>query len=193
MPTDDRNAAAGEAMLDWNVVVTAGRNGYEDAEAALRSLGRVERTRFFNVLVMRVDDTGTFLEKLATMGRVNPDLLERCISRVVPADETFDFQSRDGFRREAARIVRARSDELASKSFHVRMERRGLEGVLDSQEEERFLGDEALDALVEGGSSAEVTFEDPDVVVAVETVSVRAGVALLGRDDRERFSFLRAG
>lgn len=180
-------------MLDWNVVVTAGRDGYEDAEAALRSLGRVERTRFFNVLVMRVDDTGPFLEKLAAMGRVNPDLFGRYISRVVPADETFDFQSRDGFRREAGRIVRGRSDALASRSFHVRMERRGLEGVVDSQQEERFLGDEVLDALEERGSSAEVTFEDPDVVVAVETVSVRAGMALLGRDERERFPFLRAG
>lgn len=180
-------------MLDWNVVVTAGRGGYEDAEAALRSLGRVERTRFYNVLVMRVDDTGTFLEKLETMGRVNPDLLGRFVSRVVPAEESFDFQSREGFRREAGRIVRDRSDELAGRSFHVRMERRGLEGVVDSQQEERFLGDEVLESLEERGSSAEVTFEDPDAVVAVETVSVRAGIALLGRDERERFSFLRAG
>lgn len=180
-------------MLDWNVVVTAGRNGYEDAEAALRSLGRVERTRFFNVLVMDVDDTDVFLEKLAAMGEVNPDLLDRCVSRVVPAEETFTFQSGETFRRKAGRIVRDRAGELASGSFHVRVERRGLEGVVDSQEEERFLGDQVLDALDEEGASAEVTFRDPDAVVAVETVSVRAGVALLGRAERERYPFLRAG
>lgn len=178
-------------MLDWNVVVTAGREGYEDAQAALRSLGRVERTRFFNVLVMQVDDTGVFLDKLAAMADVNPDLLEHCISRVVPAAETFDFQSADEFRRRAGRVVRARAGDLASGSFHVRVERRGLEKVLDSREEERYLGDEILDALEQEGASAEVTFEDPDAVVAVETVSVRAGVGVLTRAQRERYPFLR--
>lgn len=179
-------------MLEWNVVVTAGREGFEEAEAALRSLGAVERTRFFNVLVMQVDDTEEFLEKLATMASVNPDLLDRCISRVVPASETFTFQSSDDFRREGRRIVRAHAGELASKSFHVRVERRGLEEVIDSQEEERYLGRQILDALGEQDASAEVTFEDPDVVVAVETVSVRAGVAVLTREARERYPFVRA-
>lgn len=179
-------------MLDWNVVVTAGREGFEEAEAALRSLGRVERTRFFNVLVMQVDDPAVFLEKLGQMVEVNPDLGERCISRVVPATDTFTFQSADGFRREAGRAARARAGELASGTFHVRVERRGLDEVIDSQQEERFLGREILDALDEAGASAEVSFDAPDAVVAVETVSVRAGLAVLTREQRERYPFLRA-
>lgn len=180
-------------MIEWNVVVTAGRDGYEDAEAALRSLGRVERTRFYNVLVMDVDDVDEFLDKLSAMTEVNPDLTDRCISRVVPVAETFTFQSADGFRRGAGRAVRELAGELASRSFHVRVERRGLDEVVDSQEAERFLGRQILDALDEQGASAEVTFDDPDAVVAVETVSVRAGVGVLTRERRERLPFLEVG
>lgn len=176
----------------WNVVVTARPDGFEDAEAALRSLGRVERTRFFNVLVMDVEDTEAFLEKLSAMAEVNPDLAERWISRVVPVGETFSCQTRETFREEAARRVRERAGELAGATFHVRMERRGLDEVLDSREEERFLGEVALEAVEEAGASAEVSFDDPDTVVAVETVSVRAGLAFLPRDLRERHPFLRA-
>lgn len=175
------------------MVVTAGPEGFEEAEAALRSLGTVERTRFFNVLVMQVDDPGVFLEKLEAMAEMNPDLLDRAVSRAVPAQETFHFQSGDGFREKAGAAVRSRAGELASGSFHVRVERRGLEEVLDSREAEEFLGREILDALEERGASAEVGFDDPDAVVAVETVSVRAGVSLLTREERARYPFLRAG
>jgi tRNA(Ser,Leu) C12 N-acetylase TAN1 len=48
-----------------------------------------------------------------------------------------------------------------------------------------------MDAVREAGATAIVTFEDPDVVVDVETVGGWAGIALRTRDDRSAFRFLQ--
>lgn len=177
-------------MPDWNVIVTTKGGGFQQAQQALRSLGEVEETGYYNVLGMAVDDPEAFLEKLEAMGSVNPDLLDAWISRVVPADRSFEFSSAEEFRKRAGRATRELASAVAGRSFHVRMERRGFEGSLDSREVERELGDVVLDALREEDESAEVSFDDPDAVLAVETVSTWAGVSLITRERRERYPFV---
>lgn len=177
-------------MPDWNVVVTTKGGGFQQARQALGSLGDVEETGYHNVLGLRVDDPDTFLEKLEAMGSVNPDLLESWISRVVPADRSFEFSSAEEFRSESGRAARELAHAVGGRSFHVRMERRGFEGSLNSREVERELGETVLDALREAGESAEVSFDDPDLVLAVETVSGWAGIGLITRERRERYPFV---
>ena len=81
--------------------------------------------------------------------------------------------------------------ELAQKSFHVRMHRRGFKGRLSSPEEERFLDDLLLTALEEVGTPGRISFDDPDATIAIETVGQRAGLSFWRRSDLERYPFLR--
>lgn len=172
------------------MVVTVHEEGFEQAEQVLAPLGDLDRTGYHNVLVLRVDDLEGFLESLDDLCAVNPDLAEHHLSKVVPLRHSFDFGSAEDFEEKAAAAVRELAPELADRSFHVRVDRRGMRERIDSQEEERALGDEIFTALEERGETAEVTFDDPDAVVVVETISDRGGVGLLWRDDREARPYL---
>ena len=81
--------------------------------------------------------------------------------------------------------------DLAGKSFHVRMYRRGFKGQLSSQSEESFLDGILLDALNKIGKPGRITFENPDAIIALETIDSRAGLSLWTREDLQRYPFLR--
>ena len=80
--------------------------------------------------------------------------------------------------------------QLAGKSFHVRMHRRGFKEALPSQQEERMLDDVLLEALERTGQPGRIEFEDPDLILDVETVDQRAGMSLWTREQLERYPFL---
>jgi hypothetical protein len=50
-----------------------------------------------------------------------------------------------------------------------------------------------LQAASASGAPARIAFEEPDLVVAIETVGSQAGVALVSRDQLARYPFLRPG
>jgi len=176
--------------MDWNVVITV-RDEFERAEEELAVLGAVARTEYFNVLVMQVDDPETFPASLKGLGELMPDFLDRCVARATPARSTFTFQSAEEFEEEAVRVMRELAPDLAGRSFHVRMHRRGFKEKLASDEEERELAGAIYDRLQEEGlPEPSVSFDDPDAVVVVETVSNQAGISLWTREDLERYPFL---
>ena len=82
-------------------------------------------------------------------------------------------------------------DRLVGRRFHVRVERRGHKGVIDSHRCEEALGAFLWAALEARGARSVVEFHDPDVVVAVELVGDTAGLALVTRELRTRFPFLK--
>ena len=49
-------------MRDWNVVISIFQDGFRRAIHALPELGKVERSPYHNVLVMKVEDRISFLE-----------------------------------------------------------------------------------------------------------------------------------
>jgi tRNA(Ser,Leu) C12 N-acetylase TAN1 len=53
------------------------------------------------------------------------------------------------------------------------------------------LSDALLEATGEAGRPGHITFEDPDAIVAVETVGTQAGLSLWMREDLKRYPFLR--
>lgn len=179
--------------MEWNVVVTTRGEGFEQAEAELGDLGAVSRTDFFNVLVMDVDDPDAFVRRLADRARLIPDLMERTLSRVTPARRCFDFRSAEEFEERASRVAREIAPDLAGKSFYVRVHRRGFQDTLSSHEEERLIAEAVFEELEKEGLDAEVDFDDPDAVLAVETVGPRAGVAVWSREDLEAYPFLDPG
>lgn len=177
-------------MHDWNVVVTVHEGGFVRACRLLEMMGKVSRTEFFNVLVMCVDDIPQLLEWLRGRTGEDPAVLES-IASLVPLTHTFSFQSPAMFEERAVEAVSRWVPALADKSFHVRMRRRGFKGRLSSMDEERFLDEYLLDALEKAGTSGRLAFDNPDFIIAVESVGTRAGLSLWSRDELQQYPFLR--
>jgi hypothetical protein len=177
-------------MHDWNVVVTVHEGGFREAFRLLAEFGPVSKTEFFNTLVMRVEEIPQTLENLRARSLGEPDSV-RFLGRFMPVSQTFGFQSPAEFEARTRAIVSAWVEELVGRSFHVRMHRRGFKGRLSSMDEERFLDDFLLHLLAEAGSPGRVTFAEPDIIIAAETVGTRGGLSLWRRAEVVRYPFLR--
>ncbi len=176
-------------MQDWNVVVSVYDRGYKRARELLQEFGAVSKTDFYNVLVMAVTDIPQMMEALRERWDTD-DEVRSSLARVMPVSHSFTFQTPEEFEAKAKEAVLTWVPELAGKRFHVRMHRRGFKGKLSSQDEERFLDWFLLQNLEKAGPPGHVSFEDPDAILAVETISQRAGLALWTREDLQRYPFL---
>jgi len=176
--------------MDWNVVVSVAEHRYKQARELLQRYGAVAKTEFYNVLVMRVDDGPRLLELLNTRVEQDPEIGD-LISRVAPVSRTFVFQTPEEFEIKAKEAALPWVPELGGRSFHVRMHRRGFKGRLSSQDEERFLDACLLDHLEQMGDPGRISFEDPDAILALETISQRAGLSLWTREELKRYPLLK--
>ena len=121
---------ASDTSMNWNVVVTTfDRRGITRARRFLQQYGKVERTHFYNVLVVEVPDIDRFVKAVAEALSGGVEILND-ISRIVPAHVTFDFEPTSSFEAKAIDAVLKWSERLASRSFHVRLHRR--RGTLQS-------------------------------------------------------------
>lgn len=177
-------------MHDWNVVATAYEHGYREARALLATIGSTAETEFFNVLVMRVADPTEVLPALTAIGAADPGALAS-LARVVPVTTCFSFQSPTTFEAQARTAILPRLPELAGRSLYVRMHRRGFKGRLSSRDQERLLAEFIFEQLQRQGADARVCFEDPDVIIALESVGQRAGLSVWERELRARYPLLR--
>lgn len=178
-----------EKKPSWNVIVTIREQGLRDARRALRQFGTVEVSSFFNVLVMHVEDLDEFLHDFALVFSKKP-YLEDSISRVTPVMRSFIFNSRDEFEHKVMRITEVWLDRLTDKTFYVRMHRRGFKESMKSVEEEQFLDRYILNSLKERGTSAKVSFSDPDYVIDIESLNNQGGLSIWSRDEMKLYPFL---
>lgn len=176
-------------MQDWNVVVSVREGGYSAARDLLRQFAEVSHTHFFNVLVAKVDDPRALLETLTELSITLPDI-PNSLARVVPLIVTFNFDSPDHFETQAREAVLQWAGQLAGKSFHVRVHRRGFKHELPSPKEEQMLAEALLETTEKAGTPGRISFENPDAIVAVETVDRRAGMSLWTRDELSRYPLL---
>ena len=176
-------------MREWNVVITVQEDGYNKAREILEQFGQVGRTDFFNVLLMHVDDQQRLLDKLQEEAARLPKGTFP-LARVMPLILTFDFSTPEQFEEKAREAVSAWLPTLGGKSFHVRMHRRGFKGKISGMKEEQFLDGFLVEALEKAGSKGKITFEDPDAIIAIETLGPRAGLALWTREDLIRYPLL---
>lgn len=175
-------------MIDWNVIITV-RREFDRALSVLRKLGTVERTGLYNVLVMRVPDVRAFVEQVTwATGERFFDL----ISHVVPVSEKIEFETAEELESKARDIAFTWAPLLAGKTMHVRMRRRGRKGELHAQEIERWLGETIFAELEDRGTPCRYALDDPDVVIAIETIRNTAGMGLWIRADLDRYPWLRA-
>lgn len=177
-------------MKDWNVVVSVFQDGYRRALRALQKLGVAERSPYHNVLVIKVEDPVALLEAVEKRTEENPALYD-AISRVAPAMRDFDFLSESEFVEKAKSIIREWLPRLAGRSFHVRLRRRGTKHDLRTQHTERLFNDAIVDALKQSATPSKISFTDPDVVIAIDTIDNRAGLALWTREELGRYHVLR--
>jgi tRNA(Ser,Leu) C12 N-acetylase TAN1 len=178
------------AIVEWNVVIAVNTQGFARAFIVLSEFGAVKKTDFYNVLVMEARDISRMLEDLREKSSRDPGLLS-FLSRLIPVTHTFTYQTHEEFREHATGRVMQWIPMLGVKSFHVRMHRRGFKEKMVSPEEERFLDHVIVEALEEAGVPGRITFEDPDFIVAVETVGQRAGLSLWAREDLQKYPFVR--
>jgi tRNA(Ser,Leu) C12 N-acetylase TAN1 len=119
-----------------------------------------------------------------------PVLLDT-ISRVAPAATAFNFSSIVDFEEKAKNAVTQWVPSLMRASFHVRLHHRGRKEAIATTAIERSIGEYLLDRLAAAGTPGRIAFENPDAVIAVDTVDSRAGIGLWTRDDLGRYRFLR--
>lgn len=177
-------------MLEWNVVVTAHERRYRHARKFLSPLGKCADTDFYNVLVMQVAEPRIFLDTLNHELEAQPEFLT-CLARVLPVSVTFSYQSPEEFETKARQAVFGWWEQLAGMRFHVRMHRRGFKGRLSSMEEERFLDHFLLETITDQGAVAEIDFDAPDWIIALDTVGQRAGLSLWSHEQLQRYPLLK--
>ena len=176
--------------MNWNVVVCVYQNGFTRALHALQEFGAVERSPYYNVLQMKVEDPQALLAAIERRTEENPALYD-AISRVAPAMREFEFHSAEEFKQNATAVLLEWSPRLAGRSFHVRLHRRGARHGLRTSEAERFLDDALLDATALAGVSGKISFTDPDAVIVIDTIDDRAGMGLWTREHLARHRLLR--
>jgi tRNA(Ser,Leu) C12 N-acetylase TAN1 len=173
-------------MLDWNVVVTVRPGALQQADQILESLGKVEKTKFHDVLVMRVPSQRDFLGHLTHLLETDASTAG-AIARVMPVEQFFDYRSAREFALKAEELIAPRLNFFAGKKFFVRMRRRGLRGAIATRKCEHLLNKQ----ICEGAREARLAYRTPDVVVAIETIEHRAGIAVWTQDDLRTFPCLR--
>lgn len=177
-------------MKDWNVAVSIHERKLKRAFDLLEEFGRVNKSEFFNVLVMKVYDIQHMLETLRKRIAEEPEILE-VIARLMPVTHTFNFQVPEEFEEKAKEVVSNWIEYLAGKDFYVRIHRRGFKGRLSSTKEEQFLDRYLMESAGKRGNPAHVTFDNPDVIIAIETIGQRAGLSIWNREELGRYPFLR--
>ena len=176
-------------MSNWNLIVTTSEGKYTQALGFLARFGIVKPTSYYNVVMMEVRNIPELMEFLAQEWESQGGRL-LLLQRVVPMSHTFNFRDHQAFQNRAVEIVSVWTDRLAGKTFHVRMHRRGFKDQLHSEEDERYLDTAIVEATTRSGNPAVVSFEGPDMVVAVETIGTQAGMSLWPREDLQRYPFL---
>ena len=108
-------------LPDWNVVETAHQRGFVLACEILEEFGPVQRTDFYNVLVLTVTNIDRFLEGFAALAARDTSVLNFALSRVVPVSNTFTFTSPEAFEEEVRAVALQWTPRLGGKTFHVRL------------------------------------------------------------------------
>jgi tRNA(Ser,Leu) C12 N-acetylase TAN1 len=102
----------------------------------------------------------------------------------------FWFTPRD-FTERLKEAVTPMVARMTEGSFCVRIERRGFAGELKTQDAERAVGEHVQTLAATQGKRMQTDLDDPDEVIAAETLGQECGVALLPRALREKYPFVQ--
>jgi tRNA(Ser,Leu) C12 N-acetylase TAN1 len=176
--------------VEWNILAAAFMRKERSLLNLLRNYGEFKGSGYRDVVLGRVEDVSGFLETMDSLRRERPGKL-RPLSQIVPLEMTFEFDL-DDFREKLRDALTPYVERIEQGCrFYVRVKRRGHKGEISSLEVEQEMAGFLLEELERRGIQAEISFEDPDKFIIVETAGNRAGVGLITREMRERYSFIR--
>jgi tRNA(Ser,Leu) C12 N-acetylase TAN1 len=181
---------AGPEAPTWNLLVTSLEGQRDALRAELRPLVRLRRSGYPNVLIAAVPDPGAVLEQLRAAYETSAGL-RASLGKAIPIERRFHFAGAPAFVDAVERELEPSLARLEGATFFVRVVRRGLRGALGTTDAEREIGARVVRALEARGCPPRVRFDDPDLIVLVETIRDEAGLALLPRTLRAAFPFVR--
>ena len=177
-------------MWQFNLVVTMAADGrFQGLLRELSFYGEFHKTEFLGVILGHVADPITFLDTVRDK-REHQLIAFQDLGRIVPLQRCFSFTP-DTFQDQVCEALAPYVDILAGQSFYVRLERRGFKWLIISPEVERFFDAFLLELVEKSGGTASIDFDDPDIVLAIETIGERCGIGVLTREQRERYAFVR--
>ncbi len=171
--------------MSWNVLLTSYENKEKDLLLELAALGKFERSGFRNTLVGSVESVDEFLEELKRYP--SPSL-----SRVAPIERWFE-SSPSELKEKLKDAIRPLLSRIAQgESFCVRVERRGLKGILSSKELEVEIGSYIWEFLKgKYGFEPKANLTDPDKLLRIETLGNRFGIGIISKEMRENYPLVR--
>jgi tRNA(Ser,Leu) C12 N-acetylase TAN1 len=175
----------------WNLIVTVvpGLHHIHDVRSSLGHLGHFWLTSFRDVLIGWSDDTQTLLQTIAD-AREKDKRWSHMVGRVIPVQNVFYFTV-DSLTGQLKEAVAPLVEEMQTGRFYFRLERRGMAGQIPSQDVEQAVAAHLVSLAHKKGIELTTDFEDPDFVVAAETIGTECGVCLLTRELMTRFPFVR--
>lgn len=179
--------------MNWNMIVTSlpGTGCEYRLLHELRSMGKFHTTEFRDVCMGYVEDVTNFLEAIR-QAEVEGSPWVKNMGRAIPVEKTFHFTP-EHLVEQLKEAVAPYVGRISGGTFHVRLERRGLIGQVISPEVERSVADHLFALAEKEGHEVRASFKDADYIVAAETVGHECGVALLTRDLRQRYPFVKTG
>lgn len=177
--------------MNWNIIVTSlpGSECEHRLLHELKAMGRFHMTEFKDVCTGYVEDVTNFLEEIRQAGEEGAPWVKD-LGRVIPAEQTFHFIP-ETLVEQLKEAVTPYVSRISGGTFHVRLERRGLIGQVISPVVERSVADHLIALAEKEGLQLMTSFENADYIVAAETVGHECGVALLARDLRQRYPFVK--
>jgi RNA polymerase-binding protein DksA len=177
------------ASAQWNVLITAQEGRGRDLKRLLKRHGRFVASGFRNVFLGHVDDQEQFFGQLAFDLERKP-FAQSWIGKALPIHTTFAVRPQV-FANDVETRLRQIAARLEGRTFHVRVERRGHKGTLNTRDLELRFGEFLWNRIVAQGCRPSISFTDPDTVVAIEIAGTTAGIALIERQQRLRFAFVK--
>lgn len=172
-------------MEAWNVLVTCLMGSERTVFEELKALGKFKKANFKDVYAGKVENLEVFFEAL----QKNIFLLPN-IGKAVPIEKTFSFHLEE-FEELLKKSLIDYLPRLENHSFYVRIERRGFKGKINSLSEEKILDQFLLEELRKQGREGRIDFENPDYIVAVETLGDRCGVSLISRELKAKYPAIK--
>ena len=179
------------AARRWNIVLTVqpAPGAVHELLGALHTFGEFHMTPFHCVCSGWVKDIGTFLDALLEAQQAGRHWTKN-VARVVPLARTFEFAP-DSLKGKLEAAIADIAADIDGGTCFVRVERRGLPDQVQTAELEHMIADQVFAAVEARGRSLRTSFSDPDYIIAVETLDTACGVALITRDLRRRYPFVR--
>ncbi len=176
-------------MKEWNILATAAREQERYLLRFLNDYGEFKGSGFRDVVLGRVEETDAFLRALENLREENPIKLNP-LSQIVPLEKTFHFDLSD-FKDKLKEMLSSYVDRIENKKFYLRVKRRGHKGEISSLEVEKEVADFIMGSLEKSGKKAQVSFNDPDCILIVETIGNWAGVGFITKEMKQKYSLIK--